>query len=350
MDNFYSKPAIIFILSLIILIVCGSCKQTKLISEQKQELRDGKYDSSPYGKSIAPVISKLSKSVKKLDVLAFYKTWEFPEFSEYSKEFVISSSLDDISISNIVTNESVAGTAFVVYYKNNLAGLLSCAHVIDHPDTVFTYLDKDKNFVKSISIKIRQQIFISGLAEGGKVEVVAHDHEKDIVFLKKKINIYDSTLKAMNIPMGSSEKLEWGSEIYVLGYPIGNLMLTKGIISIDKSHKKRLLSDAMYNKGISGSPVFAMLDGSNNFELIGIASSSSAKTIKYLTPGENSNTNFQNERGYLGDVFIKKNVLINYGVTYSIPIEEIITFIARNKTIIKDSGFKAELLPSNIKN
>lgn len=88
------------------------------------------------------------------------------------------------------------------------------------------------------------------------------------------------------------------------------------------------------------------MDGSENIEWIGMASSASAQTLRYLSPQDNDTENILNKNAYYGDVFIDEKLLINYGVTYSIPIEEIIIFIARNKSKIRNSGFKTDLLPT----
>lgn len=333
------------ILLFLVIIITISCKQTELISSQNS-IQDGKYDSHLNGKSLGVSIEYFSESVKKLDILTFYQTWKFPKDSTYSKTFISTNSPKEYAISSNVINESGAGTALVVYYDKLLAGFLTCAHVVNYPDTVYTYYDKNKNMVKSLAVIIRQQIFISNTPEGSEVEVIAFNIDKDLAFLKKEINNNVKELQPIDFKVGSTSKLEWGSEVYILGFPLGKLMLTKGVVSIDKSIKKRFLSDATYNRGISGSPVFAVLDGSENIEWIGMASSASAQTLRYLSPQDNDTENILNKNDYYGDVFIDEKLLINYGVTYSIPIEEIITFIARNKSKFRNSGFNTDLLPT----
>ena len=334
---------------LVLLVNMVSCKPTEQISKEKP-ISNNKYDSSPAGVSIDKSIKEISESVKKIDVIAFYKTWYFQEENEITKETISNSKLDDLSNIKIVSNESVSGTAYVVYYNNNTVGLITCAHIITYPDTVYSYYDEEKTQLKSVSEKIRQQIYITGLSSGEDVEVVVMDIDKDIAFLKKLLSPDDLSLKHPNINVGSTNKLEWGSQIYVLGYPLGNLMLTKGVVSIGKGMKKRFLSDALYNKGISGSPVFATLDGSSNFEWIGMATSASAQTFQYLIPDQKSTDVTDYEGNYKGNINVDEKILINYGVTHSIAIEEIITFIARYRPIITEKGFHSDLLPTKIKN
>jgi len=333
-------------LIILISLLTISCKQTESLSQNKA-LSDGKYDSGLNGNSFAKSIESISESVNKLDVIAFYNTWVFPKNSIFTKSFISNSSPQEYSVTNTINNESVSGTVITVYYKNSLAGFLTCAHIVDFPDSIFTYYNNDKKTVKSLSVKIRQQIFISDIPGGGSVEIVAIDFDKDLAFLKKEVEPQDRNIKPINLKVGSTTKLEWGSEIYVLGYPNGNFMLTKGIVSIDKSIKKRFLSDALYNKGISGSPVFAILDGIENIEWVGMASSASAQSVQYLSPRIENDELTPNKTSYYGDVFIEDKLLINYGITFSISIEEIITFIARTKSDIKSSGFDTNLLPTS---
>lgn len=333
------------ILLFLVIIITISCKQTELISRQSA-IQDGKYDSGLNGKSIGVSIENISRSVKKLDILTFYQIWKFPKDSTYTKTFFLKNSPEKFAISSNVINESGAGTAIIVYYDKLLAGFLTCAHVVNYPDTVYTYFDENKNMVKSLAVIIRQQIFISGTPDGSEVEVIAFNIDKDLAFLKKEINNNVNEIQTIDFKVGSTSKLEWGSEVYILGYPLGKLMLTKGVVSIDKSVKKRFLSDATYNRGISGSPVFAVLDGSENIEWIGMASSASAQTFRYLSPQDINTENILDKSVYYGEVFIDEKLLINYGVTYSIPIEEIITFIARNKSKLRNSGYNTDLLPT----
>jgi len=334
-------------LLLLILFVSVSCKQTELISTQNYAT-DGMYDGPSNGESIAANIEALIKSIKRVDVIAFYETYYFPENEGFSTKYLTNHDWKNLAIQREIINESVSGTAVVVYYDGYLAGLITCAHVVDYPETVYRFYDDNETKVSSISVKIKQQITIMGMQGDNPVEVVATDIKKDLAFLMKKVDQDDGELSPIEINVGTTKKLEWGSEIYVLGYPLGNLMLTKGLVSIDKSLDKRFVSDALFNRGISGSPVFAYLDGKNNLEWVGMASSASAKTIEYLSPVNSDNDSeilsFDNN-----NIEVTEKLFINYGLTYSIAIEEIITFMARNKVVLRDLEFRTDLLPTRNK-
>ncbi len=143
----------------------------------------------------------------------------------------------------------------------------------------------------------------------------------------------------MNIPIGRTKDLQWGSLVYIIGYPLNNLMVTRAIVSInDKIKSGFFVTDALYNKGISGSPVFAMRDGATNFELVGMAATASAQKNSVLSPNKSFDDKYNSGELYKGDVFVDISTLINYGITYSVNIDEIITFIDSNQKNLNNLG------------
>jgi len=335
--------------SAIVLVLLSSCKQTEIITKDIS-VNAGYYYNGQSDKRIVHSVNEVLKSVNKLDVIAFYKTWHFNEDSLFTKSFITKSQANNPAFNINVTNESTSGTVTTIYSNNGLAGFITCAHILDYPDSVFTYYDDNHSMVKSLSVMVKHQIFISGINSGSPVEIVLKDTKKDLAFLKKEINPEDTNLIPLNTNTGSTNKFEWGTEVYILGYPQGNLMLTKGNVSIDNNIDKRFLSDANFNRGISGSPVFALNNNSNNFDWVGIASSASAKTFTYLRPEQKNSETVIAQNPYFGNNIIDEKILINYGITYSISMEEITIFIARNKSILREVGFDIELLSTNNRN
>jgi len=314
------------------------CKTTNV--EVIKDYHDSKYDSEFPNISLSKELKQISKTVKKLDIIAFYATYYLPENEALSKADINDSVLDKYSRTKTISHESVSGTASIIYNRNRMVGLLTCSHVIDFSDTVYSYFDKDQNSLRAVSVKIKQQNHISGIPSGEPLEVVAQDKQKDIALLLKKTDIDDITLKVLNIPIGKTKDLQWGSVVYIMGYPLGNLMVTRAIASLsDKMKSGIFATDALYNHGISGSPVFAIRDGVPNIELIGMASSAAAQTINVLEPDEDVIVSNNFRTIYKGELFVDKSKLINYGVTYSVTIDEIITFIHSNEKALTEKGF-----------
>ncbi len=331
-----TKNITLYCLTVILLFGC----KTANIESVNEIRQDNKYDSEFPSESVSSELSYISKTVKKLDILAFYATYTFPVDSKLKETDIGDSVLDVYSYSKSITHEAVSGTATVIYNYDNIVGLLTCAHVVDFEDRIYSYYDEDEKYVKSIAVKIKQQNHISGFAPGDPVEIVAIDKSKDIAILFKKLNNDDKIIKTMNYPAGKSKDLQWGSVVYIMGFPLGNLMVTRAVVSItDKMKTGFFVTDALYNHGISGSPVFAVRDGMPNFELVGMASSSAAQASNILIPDENFVNETKSRSVYTGDIFVDNNKLISYGVTYSVTIDEIITFINLNEDALSAKGF-----------
>ena len=321
------------------LIMLFGCK-TSNISNQPNLISDNKYDSEFPSLSVSKELSYISKTVKKLDILAFYATYYFPSNSNIIKNDINDSLLKLYSDNLTIDHESVSGTASIIYNKNNLIGLLTCAHVVDFPDSVYSFYDHEDSKIQTLSIKIKQQNHVSGFITGEPLEITAIDKVKDIAILSKRIVDNNDNIATLNYPRGKVKELQWGSIVYIMGFPLGNLMVTRAIVSLtDKIKTGVFVTDALYNHGISGSPVFAIRDGVPNFELIGMASSSAAQASNLLVPNEDYKQDSKILSKYTGEIFVDNTKLISYGVTYSVTIDEIITFINSNKENLTREGY-----------
>lgn len=326
---------------ILLIFLFSGCRTT--VVEVKYDYNDSKYDSEYPTMSISKELDIISRTVKKLDVIAFYETYYFPENSNIKSTDINDSVLRVYRKSKVISHESVSGTASVIYNRSNMIGLLTCSHVIDFNDTIYSFYDEKNDIIQAVAIKIKQQNHISGLPAGDPIEIVARDDKKDIALLLKRSDFDDISLKVLNFPVGKTKDLQWGSIVYIMGYPLGNLMVTRAIASLSEKMKSGIFAtDALYNHGISGSPVFAIRDGAPNFELVGMASSAAAQTTRILEPDKDVAGDINFKTLYNGPLFVDKTKLINYGVTYSVTIDEIITFIHSNEKALTEIGFNKD--------
>lgn len=334
---------IFFVLFISLLIGCNTQQQVSQPQQQIPEINN-RYDSEFPVKSISKQLDFVAGTIKKLDCLAFYMSYVFPPDNTLDENQITNEILIQQSISNTVTNESVTGTATVVYYDGRKVGLLTCAHVVNFPDTIITRYDNGEGPIEIMSIKVRQQNYVKDLPEGDDVEVIATNAKNDIAFLVKKLDEHILLPEVLNYPIGNTRDLEWGSIVYVMGFPLGNKMVTRAIVSNPgKSNKNRFLTDALYNRGISGSPVLAIRDGVPNLEWVGMASSAAAQKVYFTKPGKKEPEFINPEEAYSGDLYIDHKKMINYGVTFNVPIESISRFLNDNRSLIEQEGFDYKL-------
>jgi hypothetical protein len=308
-------------------------------------LSDGKYDSEfPY-RNCSEQLENIAQSLVKLDVLVFYHTYSFTHESRTTLEAIRSSDskLSDLASSTDIFTESVGGTASTIYYNGNHIAFLSCAHIVDYPDTVISYYPyPDDKIIQVIGVKARQENNISTISGGDGMEILAIDKDADIVIIGKEFQAEElQNINLMNYPLGESEELEWGSFVYMMGFPLGHAMITRGIVSDPQRIRKgTFLIDAVFNHGFSGGPVIAVRDGVPNFEIVGMIKSSAAENKLYIVPGDAHNKNELNFlEPYNGKLKLKSEKDIKYGITFSVTTEILRNFYKKNKQSLKEKGY-----------
>ncbi len=331
----YMKKQIIFLCFTLLLV---SCKTDKKITSGTQA-GDGRYDSEFPDITVSDQLEEISKTVKKIDCLAFYMTYTFPKDNTIQVDSLTDHDLKKKSSGSAIINKSVSGTVTLTYYDGKTVGMLTCAHVVDFADTIYNWYDENKTKLHSVSIKLRQQNYVAGLPAGNTIEVVATDKKNDIAILRKELAHHVEKPQILNFGVGASKDLEWGTFVYIMGYPLGNLMVTRALVSNPGKTKGNVfLTDALYNRGISGSPVFALRDGSPHFEWVGMAKSASVDNIVYLAPDEEHLDAIDTEQPFNDTQYVKQNVRINYGITYSVTIDAILRFFTTNKEKLEKAG------------
>lgn len=309
-------------------------------------LNDGKYDTEfPY-KTCSKQIGEIARSIKKLHCIAEYKTYIFPPEMMVTKKMVDKKILRDNRVNKKFDSESVIGTATVIYYDEQKIGLLASAHVLNYPDTIWGMYEglyaNEEEVVQTLSVKSRQLNYVRDLPISENLEILAIDEDLDIALLGQDVDRERSKpVYVFDYPIGNSDELEWGSFVYIIGYPAGYQMITRGIVSTPGGkHKKNFLIDALFNKGISGGIVLAIRDGVPNFEMVGMAKSVAARYENVLVPEEESHLKKYNPNTpYQGNTFVKMQKEINYGITYSVSSNSIREFIDDHKIELAEKGY-----------
>lgn len=332
-----------FLLLFLILTVTNNCSR-QLYKAIYPTLTDGLYDTEfPY-RSCSKQLEEIVETVKLLNSIAYYKSYAFSQEAQIT-EFP-KTDPESFAEKVIYFNNTSSGTATVIYGQDKIIALLTCAHIINFPDTVITYFEGKKT-IKSISIKMRQHNYINELPEGDELKIVALDNDLDVAIVQRTLTTLPVfPITRFTYPIGAAKELEWGSFVYLLGYPKGNRMITRGIVSKPNSQKMNsdFLVDALFNRGFSGGIVIAVRDGVPNFEFVGMAKSVAADYQYILTPGSHfQSQTFDPNLPHTGEIFVEHKGEINYGITRTLSSENIVSFLAKKRFAIENAGLDPEL-------
>ncbi len=326
---------------LILMIATLSCAK-KIYQTAYPTLNDGRYDSEfPY-KNCSKELQEISETVTRVFCNTIYKSYSF-SVDQKIKSTSITDRLLATAIGTADLKNTVSGTATVIYSQPDRLALLTCAHVVVKPDTIVSYFmsesSSSEKFVQSVAIKQQQQILVFGMPEDGLFEVLLADEQNDIAILGKKLKSAAATkIVVLNYPFGNARELEWGSFVYVIGYPMGYKLISKGIVSQpDRDKKGGFLTDALFNPGLSGGILLAVRDGVPNFEVVGITTSAAAETETVLVPERDKS--YDETIPYQGKIYVNTKKTISYGITKAISAESILGLIREKREELLKKGY-----------
>ncbi len=347
------------ILTLIFLIssvsIFLSCTKTVYISDNSRII-DGEYDSEFPHLPTTEYLEEINQSVKLVNAIASYRGYDFPLSAGLIKSKLHEEDIKENALKEKYLNSPASGTATVIFQDPSKVALLTCAHIVNFPDTIVTYfLDKKGKktpFVQSVYYKVRQNLTVTGLPEVNNYEIFTTDDKKDIAIIGKTYSKFQSrNIPEFSYPKGKAEELKMGTFVYLFGFPRGERMVSTAIVGrANKDRNHGFIVDAPMHNGISGGLVLAVRDGVPNFELVGMIFAVAGEHISFLGPDKDSEPiELDMQRLYTGDVYLNSTRQVVYGITYAVSIEAIESFINDNKDLFKIRGFDSDLFLSSKK-
>ena len=321
---------------------CG----TSAYREVYPTLIDGKYDSEfPY-RGCSEQLEEIGESVKMVNSIAYYRTYTFGASERIRPADVTPALLDASRAHSVMSTSQASGTATIIAGDARHVVLLTCAHVIGFPDTLTAfYIGADHHptdFIHTISFKEKQTNYVAVFPEGGELEILASDRDIDVALLGKTFESEPfPSPRVFMFPPGRARELEWGTFVYLFGYPTGHKMVTKAIVSSpNKDRRGAFLVDAVFTPGFSGGIALAIRDGVPNFELVGIVKLVSGRTTYTLAPPtEDGTPDYDPLVPYTGDMYVQKRTEIEYGIVQAVPIETVIEFIDSHRRDLAARGY-----------
>lgn len=329
------KSNVLFLL-LFIIVGCSGVRETTGDVEYTDR---GYYKNHVNSELIREQIEDGFESVVRIQNNVIYRTFQFYVDDMPLESELKGQDLDNIAVGSYLDDQSTAGTAVVLSNFRGKYTLLTAAHTVFYPDTIWHYNSEEGARVEAVSIRQSSNHFV--LVERGiiKLEFVLHDSRRDLAIMTNSSNDVDGLLTPLSLPMGNSERLGWADLVYALGYPKGAKMVTLGTVSRSDHPTRSIIIDASFNRGFSGGAIFAVRNDGAGLEWMGIVTSALGENEIYLAPEKvDANEEFNPDIPYNGEIFVRSTPRINYGITNAVSIKEIQEFFSENEDRLNDSG------------
>jgi hypothetical protein len=245
-----------------------------------------------------------------------------------------------------------AGTATIVARSGDRLVLLTSHHVVHFEPVRIEYYEPpgggipprgERRIVASVSFLVSEGGGLLHHPDLGPFRVLANDEPADVALLGIELRPWSNTAQfpPLTLRAGSADRLGWGSFVYVLGYPNGFAMATRGIVSDpDRDGAGAFLTDGLWNEGISGGLILGVRSDSGRLEWVGMARAGAAHPEIRARPDTASfSPDPEFVQLYGGPVYVEAILRIVYGVTLSVPEGAIREFVARSRGAIRSRGY-----------
>lgn len=322
---------------LIIGILTISCTAPLQIAQPTLEPTDPYYTSAFPTLDVSTDLERIQESIIRIASTGIYRTY-YMEDSSLTAEQLDTLELDEITSTISNFEETTAGTATIIGKSEIRALLITNAHTISFADTVITYYKgddiPDETYIESVTVKQRQANIALTEPMLVSFNIIDIDVREDLALIELSLRNVDSDkVKPVNLSLGNSENLRTGSVVYILGFPKGFPMVTQGLVSNpNRNRKGAFLTDALFNRGVSGGLIIASKNNFEDFEWIGMANAGVATHEYYLVPDDDYIDSRETLQPYNGPLVAERKTSLDYGITYAIPTQVISEFLVRNRS------------------
>jgi S1-C subfamily serine protease len=284
-------------------------------------------------------IERILRSVKRIQVTGSYTTYRFAEEDSITEGDVRQQATYRRAIESYSFHHSKAGTAVITARTTGALRLLTSEHATRLPDTIIVHYEEPRGtrtsrqaprHVESVSIKVAQLNVVLDLPDVLQFRVVSSDRTRDIALIGVDLTGIENVLSAhpLRVRYGDPSQLVWGSFVYVLGYPRGFKMVTRGIVSDPGSRPDNaFLVDGLFNPGISGGMILAVRGETGELEWVGMARAASSQRETLLLPELREGAEDGMLLPYDGRLYMEQVSRIDYGITFSVPMTQIERFL-----------------------
>jgi S1-C subfamily serine protease len=281
-------------------------------------------------------LARIAESIHRIGVTSYYTTYRFAREDSVTNASVRSPATLAQARERYTFDHSKAGTASVLATDPRGVTLITNYHVTRTPDTLIVMFGSGRSdggpdrVVESISIRTRQRSYVFGLPDARPFRVLAHDSADDLALIRADLPGADQRpgIRVLRTALGDASRLAWGSFVYVIGFPRGYRMVTRGIVS-DPGYAggDTFLLDGLFNRGISGGLILAVRGDNGALEWVGIATATAAQTEYLLMPESRDTAEEGLLLPYEGRLYMELAPRIEYGVTFPVATDAIRRFL-----------------------
>lgn len=331
----------------ILLILCavmlGGCTQSYQVTVDDLPETDPFYTSGYPIADVSDQIEKIQESIIRITSTARYRVYLIEDDINMTAAEADTINPENFASDLTMVEESSAGSAIVMGKTANRGILLTCAHTVDFPERVLSYKKgpgiPENTYVRTIAVKQTQVNMALSENTLAPYSLVEEDRVKDLALIQINLTDFEQMaedLIPLKVPMGYSENLRPASVIYVMGYPKGFETVTRGIVTqSNRNQRGDFLTDALYNRGISGGIIVASKDNFKTFDWVGVSNAGIATRKFFLVPDDQQLDPDLSYQFYEGNIMAQEIASLDYGLTQAISTRSIREFLSQNRSALR---------------
>lgn len=276
-----------------------------------------------------------------VNTISYYTQYFLPEDNKLTKQDLENMDYRSQGWTKNITTQPASGTGILIGWQRENAIFITSAHLFDQADTILIpYDQKSRKGYQSVLIRTKHEIFLPDIFTEGNLEIISIDKKADICLLRGTVNPDNRKLHVFPFSLGNSRDLDWGSEVFIVGFPQGFHMITTGLVSKPfKFRPYEFALDAPFNKGMSGAPILFYDNKEKTLKLVGIGKSVSASTIPILVPEPGIGSDSTLVRSvYKDKIYTDEITIVNHGVSFTVPTNTIKDFLSENNEMVRNMG------------
>jgi hypothetical protein len=337
--------AVIPLLSLVLSLLLGGCGTRVLLVDRGPQAF---YQTAFPVQDTSRDLDRAFRSIRRVAYTAEYETFLFAPDAGVMEVDLEDPAILERAAERFIDLDSKAGTAVIVARSDVSMALVTNQHVVSFPEVRILFVDDDairlpRNQRRVASVSIRREAWgiLADNPELGTFAVLVRDPVRDLAVIEVRLPewVPPSAFPRLGLQPGDPARLSWGSFVYVLGYPSGYAMVTRAIVSDpDRDLQGGFLTDGLWNEGISGGVILAVRGETGALEWVGVARAGAGTREVRLQPGSYEFLEEDEAVLYEGPIFAESALRIQYGITLSVPMTMVRSFLDEQRAMLQRRG------------